>query len=207
MDFSSVLISVGEHVRLTAIILAICLGIALPLGTLIARAGVLSGAIGGFFAMVNAIPSLALLACLVAVAGIGAREMMIALLGYALCVLLGSIVRGLRGVDPLVVDAARSLGISSRRILLWIEYPLALPTIVAGLRTATVIAIVVSALAASSAVGGLGRLLVDGIDNGSTSEIAAGVAALLLLAVTADAILRLVDRALPATRARAAARR
>jgi osmoprotectant transport system permease protein len=213
MDFSyfsghqsDVLMYTGEHIRLTLITLAISLVIALPIGTVIARFPSLYTPLIGLLGVVYTIPSLAFLAVLQRYVGIGPRNAIIALVAYAQFILVRNVAVGLRQVDPVIIDAARGMGMNPLQILFRIEYPLALPVILAGLRIATVATIAIATVAYLIDAGGLGKLLFDGISSGYNSEIEVGALAVSLLAVAADIILRLVDRLLPATRARAAER-
>jgi osmoprotectant transport system permease protein len=202
-----VLTDVAQHARLGVIALAIALAIAVPLGTLIARFPILYTPVMALLGIIYTIPSLALLALLVPVFGIGALPATIALVAYAQFVLVRNVVVGLREVDSTVVEAARAMGMNGRQILFRIEYPLALPVILAGFRIATVATIAITSVAAYIDAGGLGSLLFNGIGDGYGPEILAGAVAISLLAVAADLLLRLVDRLLPASRARAAERR
>lgn len=199
---STVLTYLLQHIELTITTLAIALAIAIPLGTLVARIPILYTPVIGILGIVYTIPSLALLAFLVTYIGIGFRNAIIALVAYAQFILVRNVVVGLRQVDRAIIDAARGMGMNSAQILFKIEYPLALPVILSGLRIATVATIAIATIAALIDAGGLGRLLFDGLNNGSNSEIEVGALAVSLLAIAADIILRLVDHLLPATRAR-----
>lgn len=210
MDFSylngnesTVLSYLLQHIQLTVTTLVIALAIAVPLGTLVARVRILYTPVIGILGVIYTIPSLALLAFLVTYIGIGFRNAIIALVAYAQFILVRNVVVGLRQVDRAIIDAARGMGMNSAQILFKIEYPLALPVILSGLRIATVATIAIATIAALIDAGGLGRLLFDGLNNGSNSEIEVGAVAVSLLAIAADVILRLIDHLLPATRARA----
>lgn len=196
-----------QHIRLTLETMAIALAVAIPLGTLIARVPILYTPVLGLVGIVYTIPSLALLVVLAGYIGIGVTPALVALVAYAQFILLRNVVVGLRGVDASVVDAARGMGMNSAQILFKIEYPLALPVILGGVRIATVATIAIATIAARIDAGGLGNLLFDGINNGINSEIQVGAVAVASLAIVADIILRIVDRLLPASRARAAERR
>lgn len=197
-----------EHIQLTVTTLAISIVIAIPVGTIIARVPILYTPVIGILGVIYTIPSLALLAFLVAYVGIGFRNAIIALVAYAEFILVRNVVVGLRQVDPAVIDAARGMGMNGAQILFRIEYPLALPTILGGVRIATVATIAIASIAALIDAGGLGKLLFDGINNSlfSTSEIQVGALAIALLALSADFLLRLITWLLPASRARAASR-
>jgi osmoprotectant transport system permease protein len=197
-----------EHIQLTATTLAISLAIAFPVGTLVARLPILYTPVLGILGLIYTIPSLAMLAFLVTYIGIGFRNAIVALVAYAQFILVRNVVVGLRQVDPAVIDAARGMGMNGAQILFRIEYPLALPTILGGVRIATVATIAIASIAFLIDAGGLGRLLFDGINNSlfSTSELQVGAIAISLLALVADFLLRAVTWLLPASRARAASR-
>lgn len=198
---SEVATQFGQHVELTVITLVIAMAIALPVGTLISRFPMLYTPLIGLFGVIYTIPSLALLAFLVVYVGIGRTNAIIALVAYAQFILVRNVVVGLRSVDPIVIDAARGMGMSRLQIMLKIEYPLALPVILGGVRIAAVATIAVATIAALIDAGGLGQLLFEGINNGNNSEIEVGAAAVSLLAILADIFLRVVDHFLPASRA------
>src|SRR5919199_2390522 len=123
-----------EHIHLTVVTLAIALAIAVPLGTIVARVPVLYTPVIGLLGLIYTIPSLAMLAFLITYVGIGFQNAVIALVAYAQFILVRNVVVGLRQVDPAVVDAVRGMGMSGPQILFRIEYPLALPVILGGLR-------------------------------------------------------------------------
>lgn len=198
---SDVATQFGQHVELTVITLVIAMAIAVPVGTLISRFPILYTPLMVLFGIIYTIPSLALLAFLVVYVGIGRTNAIIALVAYAQFILVRNVVVGLRNVDPIVIDAARGMGLSPLQIMLKIEYPLALPVILGGVRIAAVATIAVATIAALIDAGGLGQLLFEGINNGNNSEIEVGAAAVSLLAILADVFLRVVDHFLPASRA------
>lgn len=200
---SDVMMRAGEHLHLTLITMAIALLIAVPIGTLVTRLPFLYTPVLVLFGVIYTIPSLALLTLLVDYVGIGPTNAVIALVAYAQFILIRNVAVGLRQVDPAVKDAARGMGMNAWQILWKVEYPLALPVILAGVRIATVATIAITSIAFVIDAGGLGQLLFDGISSGYNSEIEVGAVAVSLMAIAADILLRLVDRALPATRARA----
>jgi osmoprotectant transport system permease protein len=204
---SDVLMLAEEHIRLVLAAMGIALAIAVPLGTLVARFRFLYTPVIGLMGIIYTIPSLALLVYLLAVTGqIGTEPALIALVAYAQFILVRNIAVGLRQVDPVIVDAARGMGMSAWQILFKIEYPLALPVILGGVRVATVATIAIASIAQLVDAGGLGTLLFVGINLGNNSMIEVGAISVSLLAIAADILLRVVDRFLPATRARALAR-
>lgn len=182
-----------QHLQMLGISLGIALLIAIPLGLLIARVPALSTPVLSLLSVIYTIPSLALLALLVPIVGIGTTPAIIALVAYAQLILVRNIVTGLHGVDRAAVEAAYGMGMSPRQVLTRVELPLALPVIIAGIRIATVAIIGIASIAAFVAAGGLGSLLFDGVDQNKNDLIRAGALATAALALVADILLRLVE--------------
>ena len=185
----------GEHVVLVVSALLVALLIALPLGIVAARNARAGAAILGLTGAIYTIPSLALLALLVAALGLGRLTAVVALVAYAQMILIRGIVAGLRGVDPALVDAARGLGLTARQTLLRVEFPAALPVILGGVRVATVSLVALATVAAWINAGGLGVLLFEGIGTNNPQKIVAGALAAAALAIGADLLLRGAERA------------
>jgi len=184
----------GQHLVLTFGSLAIALCIALPLGVVVARDRRLGGATLAVLSVIYTIPSLALLAFLVQIFGLGTFSAIVALVAYAQMILVRNVATGLRGVDRAQIDAAIGLGFTPLGRLLRIEFPQALPTIVAGIRITTVSLIAVATVASYIHAGGLGDLLFDGIHQDYPQKIIAGSVAAATLAIVADLILRRAER-------------
>jgi osmoprotectant transport system permease protein len=185
----------GQHVLLVGTSLAVALLIALPLGVVAARnprAGAIVLAVTG---ALYTIPSLALLALLVAALGLGQLTAIVALVVYAQMILIRGVVAGLRGVDPALVDAANGLGFTARQTLLRVEFPAALPVVLGGVRVATVSLVALATVAAWINAGGLGVLLFEGIGTNNPQKIFAGALAAAVLAIAADLSLRAAERA------------
>jgi osmoprotectant transport system permease protein len=189
-----VLARLGEHVALVAISLAIALAIALPLGVFVARNARAGGIAMAILSAIYTIPSLALLAVLVAVFGLGTPTAIVALVAYAQMLLVRNVAEGLRGVSPAAVDAARGLGLTPLQSLLRVEFPLALPAIVGGVRIATISLISIATVAAWIDAGGLGTLVFEGLHQDDPAKILAGSLAAVALALVADVVLRAVER-------------
>ncbi|GAC1414025.1 MAG: hypothetical protein NVSMB5_01420 [Candidatus Velthaea sp.] len=184
----------GEHLLLTFGSLGIALVIALPLGVIVARSRRFGGLTLGILGVIYTIPSLALLAFLVRVFGLGTLTAIVALVAYAQMILVRNIAAGLRGVDRAQLDAATGLGFTPLQRLVRVEFPQALPAIVAGIRVATVSLIAVATVASFIHAGGLGDLLFDGIHQDDPQKIVAGSVAAGLLAIVADAALHRAER-------------
>ncbi len=182
-----------QHVGLTFISLILAIIIGLPLGLLIARKRKLSGMILGIAGVLQTIPSIALLGFMIPVLGIGAKPAIVALLIYALLPIIRNTYTGIIGIDLPVKEAARAMGMSKMQVLLKVELPLAMPVILAGIRTATVINVGVATLASFIAAGGLGEFIFGGISLNNTNMILAGAIPAALLAIILDAVLSLIQ--------------
>ncbi len=182
------------HIGLTFLSLLLAVLIGLPLGILIARRQKLAGAVLGFAGVMQTIPSIALLGFLIPFLGIGAPPAIAALFLYALLPVIRNTYTGIREVDAAVVDAAKGMGMTVGQILLKVQLPLAMPVILAGIRTATVINVGVATLAAYIAAGGLGEFIFGGIALNNTNMILAGAIPAALLAILFDFLLSGVQR-------------
>ncbi|MFF5381236.1 ABC transporter permease/substrate-binding protein [Pedobacter suwonensis] len=183
-----------QHVGLTFISLILAIAVGLPLGILIARKRKLSGIVLGVAGILQTIPSIALLGFMIPVLGIGAKPAIVALLIYALLPIIRNTYTGIIGIDLHVKEAARAMGMSKREVLLKVELLLAMPFILAGIRTATVINVGVATLASFIAAGGLGEFIFGGISLNNTNMILAGAIPAALLAIVLDALLSLVQK-------------
>jgi osmoprotectant transport system permease protein len=178
--------ALGVHVALSATALAIAAALAIPAGIYAAhRPGVA-------FTAVNAanvgrtLPSLAVLALVMPLLGTGFLPSLFALSLLALPPILLNTLAGMRGIDPEIVDAARGMGMTARGILRRIEWPLALPVIFAGLRTAAIQVISGAVLAAFIGGGGLGDFITAGIAMMAVPQLLVGAIPVTLLALGAD---------------------
>jgi osmoprotectant transport system permease protein len=178
-----------QHIGLTFISLIIAVLIGLPLGILIARKRKLSGSVLGIAGVLQTIPSIALLGFMIPLLGIGPKPAIVALLLYALLPIIRNTYTGITGVDGAVKEAAVAMGMSKWQVLFKVELPLAMPVILAGIRTATVINVGVATLASYIAAGGLGEFIFGGISLNNTNMILAGAIPAALLAILFDFLL------------------
>jgi osmoprotectant transport system permease protein len=186
-------IAFQEHVLLSGIAMLIAILIAVPLGVLLTRYRKLAEPIIGIAAIIQTIPSLALLGFMLPIFGIGKVPAIIALTLYALLPILRNTYTGILGVDPALVDAGRGMGMTSRQILFMVELPLTLPIIMAGVRTATVLTIGVAALATFIGAGGLGDLIDRGLRVADKNLILTGAIPAAILAILFDLALRKLE--------------
>jgi osmoprotectant transport system permease protein len=184
-----------QHLKLTAIAVAIGFAVALVAALVAYRYRRLDQPFGLVSDFLYTIPSLALFQLLVPITGITVTTVEVALVGYTLLILYRNILEGLRGVPEEVRESARGMGLTPVQTLVRIDLPLALPAIAAGVRLATVSTISIATVAAFVIPEGLGRPIFVGINQDifKTEIIAAGGLA-ILLALAADGILVLVQR-------------
>ncbi len=188
--------SLEEHVILTVIAVGGGLLIAMPLGIAASRWPRLYGPALAVTGILFTVPSLAAFAFLIPYTGLSRTTALIPLTSYTLLILLRNVVAGLRAVPPEIKDAADGMGFSPLRRLVRIELPLALPTIMAGVRIATVTIIGLAAVAGLLAIPSLGNLIYVGQNRPIRTAVTVGIALSIALAVTADLLLALLQRAL-----------
>ena len=182
-----------EHLTLTAEAVLIGAVIAIPLAVLAYWYRPLSAPILAFSGVLYTIPSLALFALLVPFTGIGTNTVLIGLVLYALLLIVRNTTAGLSQVPPDVAEAARGMGYSRRQQLLRIDLPLALPSILTGLRLATVSTVALVTVGAQVGHGGLGQLILAGFRNNFyKAEIATNTLLCVLVALVLDLLLLFV---------------
>jgi osmoprotectant transport system permease protein len=196
--------SLREHVILTVLAMMIGLAVSIPLGVLASRKRWLYPPSLAITGALYTIPSLAAFSFLFPYTGLSRTTALIPLASYTLLILLRNVVEGLDAVPAEVKDAADGMGYSSMRRLVRIELPLALPTIMAGIRIATVTVIGLAAVAGLLAIPSLGNLINIGQNRPVRTAVTVGIALSVALAVTADLLLALLQRVLsPWARSRA----
>src|SRR5437764_3741725 len=183
-----------EHVQLVLVAIVLAAAVGFPAAiALTRRPGARRWAVG-FANIAQTIPSLALFGFLVPLVGIGKTTAIIALCLYALLPILRNTLTGILGVDRAAVESAVAMGMTARQILWQVELPLAMPSIVAGLRIATVTTIGTATIAAAIGGGGLGVFLFRGISMVDTRTVLAGAVPAALMALLADEGLEWIER-------------
>ena len=191
-----------EHVELTVIAVGIGFAIALALSLIGIRFRRLYGPITGVAGILYTIPSLALFAFFVPITGLSRTTAEIGLVSYTLLILIRNITAGLDAVPASVREAARGLGYGQPRLFWEVELPLVLPSIIAGLRIATVTVVGLVTVTSIISLGGLGLFILDGLRRDFLTPLVVGTVLTVALAVTLDAALLLTERWLtPAARA------
>ncbi len=194
------LVHVRDHVVLSATALAFALAVGLPVGIAIASLPWLRGIGLGAVYVARVVPSLAVLAIMLPLVGVGFWPALAALVLLAIPpIALGTEV-GLRGVPEPVREAARGLGMSERQVRRRVDWPLAFPVVFGGVRTAAVEVVASATLAAFIGGGGLGEYIVNGLAANDRTETLEGAVAVGVLALATQGLLGLVERRIAATR-------
>ena len=191
-----ILTALWQHLTLCLSSVGIGCIIALILGIVCARRPKLYAFVLTVTGLNFVIPSLALFTLLIPFLGLGMKPAIVGLSSYTLLILLRNVVTGLRGVPSEVLDAADGMGYSAWQRLVRIELPLALPLIVAGIRIAVVTVIGIATVAAFIDAGGLGTIILMGIDQSYTEKILVGGLLTALLATFFDLVLSNTEKAL-----------
>jgi osmoprotectant transport system permease protein len=202
---SETLALVGQHILLVAISTIVAVLVGVPLGIFASRRPRLASPLVGIANIVQTIPSLAMFGFLLPVpllGGVGARAAVVVLILYGLLPILRTTIAGLNGIDPSVREAGVAMGMTPRELLTLVELPLALPSIVAGVRVAAVVGVGSATIAAAIGAGGLGEYIYRGLSMVDTTVILAGAIPAALLALAVDALLLLVERQLTTRRRR-----
>ncbi len=196
---SEILEATLAHLFLVVTAMAFAIAIGLPLGLLIVHRPTLRHISLGVASVFQTIPSLALFGFLIPIpfiGGIGRRTAIVALVLYALLPILRNTYVGLTGIDPAVLESAEAMGMTEAQIVWRVRFPLALPVILAGIRTATILTIGIATIAAAIGAGGLGTFIFRGVAMVSDAVILAGAIPAALLALLADVLLSWIERRL-----------
>ncbi|MCT1538967.1 osmoprotectant update ABC transporter permease/substrate-binding subunit OpuFB [Lysinibacillus capsici] len=182
-----------EHIQISFIALFFAVLIAIPLGIYLTNKKKIAESIIGISAVLQTIPSLALLGLLIPLFGIGKVPAIIALVVYALLPILRNTYTGINEVDPSLKEAALAMGMNQSKRLVKVELPLAMPVMMAGIRTAMVLIVGTATLAALIGAGGLGDIILLGIDRNNTALILIGAIPAAILALIFDVALKKLE--------------
>jgi osmoprotectant transport system permease protein len=188
-----------QHLLLVLLAIGTAVAVGVPAGVLAAHRPNIGRPVLAFANIAQTIPSLALLGFLLPlplIGGVGPRTAVVALILYALLPIVRATAVGLRSIDPAVVEAGVSMGMTPRQLLRLVELPLAMPTIVSGIRVATVVTIGTATIAAAVGAGGLGEYIFRGLSMVDATVILAGAVPAALLALAADGCLSWLERRL-----------
>lgn len=190
-DLSTALV---QHIFLSIVALVAGCIISIPLGIWLTRHKRAAGPIITVVSIIQTIPSLALLGFMIPLVGIGTVPALIALTLYALLPILRNTYTGILEVEKAFIEAGNGMGMTRRQVLWMVELPLSRTVIMAGVRTSAVLTIGVATLATFIGAGGLGDIIMRGIDMINTPMILAGAIPAAILAIVFDALLMGLDR-------------
>ncbi len=196
ISYSKIINAILQHLYIVAISSALALLTSVPLGIILTRPRFkkYSTKVLTVVNIGQTIPSLAIVALFVGFLGIGSKTAILALWIYSLLPILNNTLVGILSVEPSVIEAARGMGMPTKRILYKIELPLALPIIIAGIRTAVTINIGTAILAAFVGGGGLGDLIISGNNVSRWQILMLGATLPALMAILADIVFGVVER-------------
>ncbi|NHZ70305.1 MAG: ABC transporter permease subunit [Proteobacteria bacterium] len=190
---------VWEHLQMTAFSTVAAALASIPFGVWLAHKRVGGVVVVAIVNIGRAIPSFAIVAISLPISirlglGLGFWPTFLALLFLAVPPMFSNAYAGIAGVDPALVEAARGMGLKERQVMTGIEFPVALPVVLAGVRIATVQVIATATLGALVAWGGLGRYIIDGFSTQNMAEVFAGGLLVALLAVAAELMFSILER-------------
>lgn len=183
-----------QHIFMTIVTMSIVLVITIPLGIYLTRHPKLADPIIGITGVFQTIPSIALFGFLLPFVGIGLTPTIIALVMFALLPVLRNVYTGIREVDQSLISAGRGMGMTDFQILRMIQLPIALPIIMAGIRTATIMTIGVATIAAFIGAGGLGEIIFRGVSLMRNELTLAGAIPAASLALIVDFLLKRLEK-------------
>lgn len=185
-----------QHIYISAISLGLGVIVAVPVGILLTRAKKVANVVISIASMLQTIPTLALLAFMIPIFGIGAIPAIVALFIYSLLPILRNTYLGMDGVSPTLRDAAKGMGMTNWQSIIKVEVPLAAPVIMAGIRLSATYVIAWAALASYIGAGGLGDFIFNGLNLYRTDLILGGSIPVILLALITDFLLGKLELAL-----------
>ena len=185
----------ATHLKLTGIALLLACLVAIPLALLLSRFDGPARALLYISGLLQTIPALALLALLIPLVGLGQTPAIVALFLYSLLPIVRNTLTGLFSVDPLVKEVATGMGLTERQRLWHIELPLAMPTLLAGIKTAAIVSIGTATLAAFVGAGGLGEPIITGLNLNDHRLILEGALPAAALAILVELLFEWAERA------------
>ncbi len=203
--WTELLTLLGQHVLLVVVSTLAAVVIAVPLGIFASRRPRLATPLTAVANIVQTIPSLAMFGFLLPVpliGGVGARAALVVLILYGLLPIVRMTIAGLRGIDPVIREAGIAMGMTDRELLRVVELPLALPSIIAGVRVAAVVGVGSATIAAAIGAGGLGEFIYRGLSMVDSTVILGGAIPAAGLAIVVDVLLYGFERSLSRRRGR-----
>lgn len=194
MGWDKLPVAIGQHLLFTLVSVAIGFALGLVLGILLSRRPKLSGVVLPVLSVFNTIPGIVFIGLLVLAWGAGTATVLVALGIYATFPVLKNTYAGLVSVDQQYIEAARGCGMSAIQSLIQVELPLAMPTIIAGLRMAAIYTVSWAVLAAMIGLGGLGDFVYQGTSSNNNTLILLGAIPAAVLAIVIGALIDLLQK-------------
>ncbi len=189
----------AEHLYISAFALVLGILFAVPLGILLTRLPRVANVIIGIASVLQTVPSLALLALMIPFFGVGKVPAIIALFIYSLLPILRNTYIGMKNVDRNYRDVAQGMGMTNMQSIISVEVPIAIPTIMAGIRLAAVYVVAWATLASYIGAGGLGDLIFSGLNNFQPPLIFAGTIPVIIIALLSDFLLGFLENKMTPT--------
>lgn len=193
---SELLTAIGEHIFLSLIALGLGIFVAVPLGILLSQFPKTANIVIGIASVLQTVPTLALLALMVPILGVGQIPSIVALFIYSLLPILRNAYLGMAGVDPTLIDAAKGMGMSTGQVIKKVQLPLAIPVIMAGIRLSAVYVIAWTTIAAYIGGGGLGEFIFNGLQTYRQDLIFGGTIPVIIIAILMDLIAGYLEKRL-----------
>ncbi|CUS26166.1 glycine betaine carnitine choline ABC transporter, permease [Paucilactobacillus oligofermentans DSM 15707 = LMG 22743] len=190
---AELILKIWQHIYLSFISLGLGIIVAVPIAIGLTRAKKIAGFVIGLASVLQTVPSMALLALMIPIFGIGSLPAIVALFIYSLLPILRNTYIGLNNVDPSVLDAAKGIGMSNMQSIIQVELKLAAPVIMAGIRLSATFVIAWATLASYIGAGGLGDFIFNGLNLYRSDLILAGSVPVILLALITDYILGKIE--------------
>ena len=191
-----VLQQVMEHIKLAGLALALAITVGVSTGITLTRTPHLATPVLGVASVIQTIPSLALLALMIPLLGVGVVPAVAALFLYALLPIMRNTYTAIDEVDRAIIEVGRGMGMTNFQILLKVEIPLCVPVVMAGIRTSTVICVGIATLCTFIGAGGLGESIMDGMQSAGSTLIFVGVIPAIGLALALDGLMALAQKIL-----------
>jgi len=192
-----------QHLWLTFLGISFTIAIGLPLGMALSRTPLLAEAVVSLANIAQTVPTLAVLILMVPLVGIGTTPAILAVVLRAVLPLIKNTYTGIVEVSSAVIESGRGMGMTERQILFKVQLPLAMPVILAGVRSGIIMAVGLATLGAAIGAGGLGDLIFAGIALRNDQQLLAGAIPVALLAIALDGLCGLIERASGRATARA----